>query len=290
MGLILLTSCDVTPADLDCQQRFMDQIYACVTEQGMDFNSFLVAITDDALDLLSSSTNATLQSPQVFRSTPLNDTDKFREKICSVQKSIIECSFQAAKTLIATPACARTALGETSSEAAFTQGLLTNDQRYLIKEQLEAIVGQVDAICAHPCRDALLENMRSCYTDMGLDADIFISTKSGGPVIGDNRYDVDLFCKNRTNLVTCIKSVKDQCPEADLVLGTIDLDLDFMEKGFAVLCEDQEAYLQSLDCFETHPEEVGLCHSVWYRQVIRIARDAQDSNWSEGQYFREVCR
>ncbi|GFS14113.1 hypothetical protein ElyMa_001415500 [Elysia marginata] len=102
---------------------------------------------------------------------------------------------EAAKVLIQTPACSRSAQGDANSETAFSQDLLINDQRYLIKEQLEAIVGQLDSYCAHPCRKALLEDMRSCYEASNLDPDIFISTQSGGPVIGDSRYEVETFCK-----------------------------------------------------------------------------------------------
>ncbi|KAK3720231.1 hypothetical protein RRG08_007855 [Elysia crispata] len=286
LGLSLLVGCDVMPTELDCQQRLMEQVYACVTNEGVDFNMFLIVITDESI---LEAENGTTKSTDVFSPQELNDTAAFRQKVCSLQKTIMKCSMEAAKVLIETPACARTAQGPATSEAAFSQSLLNNDQRYLIKEQLEAIVGQLDAYCAHPCRKSLLADMRKCYQAMDLDPDIFISTQSGGPVIGDNRYDVEIFCNNRTSLVRCIKSVKEKCPEADLVLGTIDLDLDFMEKGFAVLCEDQEAYLQSIDCFESHTQEVGLCHSVWYRDVLRISREAQDLGWSEERYFREVC-
>lgn len=286
LGLSLFVWSDVTSTELDCQQRLMEQIYACVRDQGVDFNRFLVAITDESI---LESGNDTTQSADVFSSQNSGDPQAFRDEVCSLQKPVMKCSIEAAQDLILTPACANPAQGEASSETAFSRGLLANDQRYLIKEQLEAVVGQLDSYCAHPCRKSLLKDMRSCYEAMDLDPDIFISTQSGGPVIGDSRYDVELFCNNRTGLVHCIKTVKEKCPEADLVLDTIDLDLDFMEKGFAVLCEDQEAYLQSLECFESHTRDVGLCHSVWYRSVLRTSRVAKDSGWSEEKYFQEVC-
>ena len=58
----------------------MEQVYACVTDQGVDFNRFLVAITDESI---LDSTNDTTRSSDIFSSTEdLNNTEAFRQRVC----------------------------------------------------------------------------------------------------------------------------------------------------------------------------------------------------------------
>ena len=79
LGLSLLVGCDVMPTELDCQQRLMEQVYACVTNEGVDFNMFLVVITDESI---LEAENGTTKSTDVFSPQELNDTAAFRQKVC----------------------------------------------------------------------------------------------------------------------------------------------------------------------------------------------------------------
>ncbi|XP_059145019.1 uncharacterized protein LOC131932170 [Physella acuta] len=267
---------DSAPARMDCQQKLLERAYSCVTKHDVDFNHFLLM----AVSSLSSEANVT--KPAIIEGVNMSE---FKEKVCNARPDIMQCTFKAAKSLINTKACANSA----HPEAVASQDLMINDQRYLIKEQMEAILGQYDIFCAQPCRISLLDDMRECYRKYDLDPAIFLPTKSSGPVIGSDSWEVDTFCKNKDQLVQCMKQKRDACPQSKLVLTAIGLDLDTMEKGFDVLCQDKEVYLKGLECFESHTDEVGICHSVKHRGVIRTSQKARELKWTSEKYFEEVC-
>ncbi|GFS14109.1 hypothetical protein ElyMa_001415400 [Elysia marginata] len=80
---------DVTAtSQLDCQQRLMEKIYACVTTEGVDFNTLLVTITDDSI---LESENSTIKSTDVFASQDLQDTEAFRNKVCRYVCILNDC-------------------------------------------------------------------------------------------------------------------------------------------------------------------------------------------------------
>ncbi|CAL1529786.1 unnamed protein product, partial [Lymnaea stagnalis] len=266
------------PERMDCEQRLLAEAYTCVTKHGIDFNQFLLM----AVSTINEDANVT--KPAITDGVNMTE---FREQVCKVRDSIMTCTFNAAKTLIDAQACANSAQPGQGSDA--TDDLLLNDQRYLVKEQMEAILGQYDVFCAEPCRETLLDDMKACYEKFELDPAIFLPTKSSGPVIGSDSWEVDTFCKNRNSLVSCLKTTRDSCPQSDQVLSAISLDLDTMAKGFEVLCSETDVYLKGLDCFETHSHQVGVCHSVKYRGVIRAAQRATELKWSQDKYFNEVC-
>ncbi|KAK6965483.1 hypothetical protein BgiMline_029506 [Biomphalaria glabrata] len=266
------------PAKMDCEQRLLEEAYVCVSKHDIDFNHFLLM----AVSTLKEGANVT--QPDIIEGVNMT---KFRGNVCRAQKEIMQCIFQAAQALMVTPACfsgTKTLSGKLSREQP-----RLNDQRYLIKEQMEAILGQYDTFCAQPCRLTLLEDMRSCYKKFGLDTSLFLPTKASGPVIGSDSWEVDTFCKNRQELTACLKSTRDQCPESDKVLSALALDLDTTAKGFDVLCSNTDVYLKGLQCFENHPHQVGVCHSVKYRGVLKTAQKATELKWSSEKYFQEVC-
>uniref|UniRef100_A0A2C9LXH5 Uncharacterized protein n=1 Tax=Biomphalaria glabrata TaxID=6526 RepID=A0A2C9LXH5_BIOGL len=222
------------PAKMDCEQRLLEEAYVCVSKHDIDFNHFLLM----AVSTLKEGTNVT--QPDIIEGVNMT---KFRGNVCRAQKEIMQCIFQAAQALMVTPACfsgTKTLSGKLSREQP-----RLNDQRYLIKEQMEAILGQYDTFCAQPCRLTLLEDMRSCYKKFGLDTSLFLPTKASGPVIGSDSWEVDTFCKNRQELTACLKSTRDQCPESDKVLSALALDLDTTAKGFDVLCSNTDGKCQS---------------------------------------------
>ncbi|KAH9514194.1 hypothetical protein Btru_030502 [Bulinus truncatus] len=266
------------PAKMDCEQRLLEEAYVCVTKHDIDFNHFLLM----AVSTLNEGENVT--QPAIIEGV---DMTQFREKVCRPRKEIMQCTFKAAKALMVTPAC----VGQQSKSISrlSSQEPLINDQRYLIKEQMEAILGQYDTFCAQPCRLTLLDDMRSCYKKLGVDTSLFLTSKVNSPVIGSDSWEVDTFCKNRQELMTCLRKTRDGCTESGQVLSALRLDLDTMAKGLDVLCSHSDVYLKGIQCFENHPHQVGVCHSIKYRHVLKVAQKATELKWTSEKYFQEVC-
>ncbi|BFZ23398.1 hypothetical protein BsWGS_26437 [Bradybaena similaris] len=217
-------------------------------------------------------------SPPTTAATRTSVTSVSKEKICGPRQEIMGCIVKSAKSILQGSTC-----GGVREDAP------VNDQRFLLKEQLEAIIGEYDVFCAHPCRISLLDDMRVCYSKNQLDPQLFMSSDASGPVIGATTSEVEAFCENSPAVFTCLRQSRDDCQESQVVLSSIGLDLERMDQGVQVLCANREAYMQSLGCFDSHTKEVEYCQSIKYRTILAMAVKARTNGWTEQQYYQEVC-
>ncbi|CAG5136555.1 unnamed protein product, partial [Candidula unifasciata] len=267
---------DTGQGRVECQQVLMKEVYTCVSGQGIDFNAFLEMVSGGKDT--QNGTNPAAASPPATTASTTGEANLSKEKICSPRQEIMACIVKAAQSIFKDSPC-----------VAVKEDATLNDQHFLLKEQLEAIIGQYDVFCAHPCRISLLDDMRACYSKNDLDPQLFMTADSSGPVIGATAYEVEEFCQHSESLYTCLRQSRDDCQESHVVLSSIGLDLDLMNKGVQVLCADKPAYLQSLGCFDSHTKEVEHCQSIKYRTILAMVIKARTQSWTEEQYYQEVC-
>ncbi|XP_067656425.1 uncharacterized protein [Haliotis asinina] len=242
-----------------CQNNFIQNLNTCVQNSQMDFNNFLYLLTNGTNGQASDS------------------PDTFKQDACGKQEALLQCGVEFMRTLINSTMCA----------PSQTQ----QDQRPLIDRQFRSLFGSLDAMCAHPCRRTLTEDLRQCYVDAHLDPTLFLSnsTMGRGAIIGTTADQADTFCKNKDALVTCMKQKRDDCPESPMILRAIGLDIESMDKGVAVLCAHPDVYLAGIDCFAEPTDAVFSCQQTLNQKTMELMMTAQQENLKEDQFFSRFC-
>ncbi|XP_071089214.1 uncharacterized protein [Haliotis cracherodii] len=259
MVLVSMATAQSQQGMTPCQNNFVQNLNTCVQNSQMVFNNFLY--------LLTNGTNG--QAP--------DSPDTFRQDACSKQEALLLCGVEFMRTLINSTMCA----------PSQTQ----QDQRPLIDRQFRSLFGSLDAMCAHPCRRTLTEDLRQCYVDANLDPTLFLSnsTMGRGAIIGTTADQADIFCKNKDSLVTCMKQKRDDCPESPMILRAIGLDIESMDKGVGVLCAHPDVYLNGIDCFAEPTDAVVSCQQTMNQKTMELMMTAEQQNLKEDQFFNRFC-
>ncbi|KAK6176816.1 hypothetical protein SNE40_015045 [Patella caerulea] len=197
----------------------------------------------------------------------------FSIQACSVENSMYNCSLAFMKTLENDATC-------------------PDVEQTAIKQFFRSMFISYDNKCAHPCREYLMTDLSKCYTDSGLDANLFLSnaTMERGTIIGTTVSEVKLFCDNRQPLVRCMRRERDMCPEAPLLMSKIGLDIESLERTVDVLCEHPEVYLGATECF-SHPS-IGVleCQNNQSTELIQLGVETKEESLSEDMFIAKFCQ
>lgn len=244
----------VPPPGGECETRFMQGLFKCFTDFKVPFNTYLWAATNGTGGI------------------PPDDKAAFSKHMCSVEDALVKCVLDSLHVLVDTPSC---------QQAEGLDALLT--------VQVRTIFEQYDNYCAHDCRQTLKSDLQNCYTDNGVDETLFLV--SDGAILGSSSFYVSEFCENRDKLMTCMKTKKDACPESPYVMRKIGLDLDTFKTGVELLCQRQDVYINSLDCFSEQTRAVEKCgedNSLTLRRLVRRSQQ-KNSTITEHQFLEEFC-
>ncbi|XP_025082657.1 uncharacterized protein LOC112557177 isoform X1 [Pomacea canaliculata] len=252
---IVVAVTTVAPPSDSCEETFTKSLFECFTNSSVPFNTYLWAVSNGSGGI------------------PPDNRTVFREHMCSVEETVVTCCLDSLHALV------------NSSRCRTVKGL---DE--LLTSQVKTIFEEYDNYCAHECRLTLENNMRKCYSNFGLDPALFLPKSADGAILGKSHYDVDLFCSKQEVLVACITNETQACPEADRVLRNLGLDLGVMAKGLRLLCQRQEDYLHSLDCFSTQTRAVEKCLEDSAQSLTRLyTRARSEPDLTQEKFISGFC-
>ncbi|KAK6175586.1 hypothetical protein SNE40_014016 [Patella caerulea] len=242
-----------------CRTTFINSLYKCVSNSSMEVTSFLWLVTN-----------------QTSGSAPAN-MEQFKQTACSKQTEVTQCGIDFMRQIMNSTLC----------NPANQQ-----DERPAIDTNFRSIFGQLDMICAHPCRATLVSDLRKCYTVAELDPELFLSnaTMGRGAVIGTTEKDVSQYCGHKDALTKCMKEKRDACPEAPVILRAIGLDIESMDTGVNILCSHPDVYLKGIDCFEEPTTGVEKCQQDQNQMMINLMMTAQQTEMKEDVFFENFCK
>ncbi|KAK7093493.1 hypothetical protein V1264_007235 [Littorina saxatilis] len=252
MTVLLMTPNYVTSQPDQCTLAAQNVMKTCSEGASISMGNFLWFVTN------GTSTNGVAPS----------DPATFKDQICAVEPQVTGCIFNQLGQLFKTM-CS----GSPQTLAAVQNFLFTYDNK-----------------CAHPCRATLIDSLRQCYVSSGLSADLFLSNRTAGHVIGSTDSEVTMFCNKRATLLGCMKPIHDSCPEALPILSTADFHLPSYEKGVTILCNHPMVYLKGLECFDEPTPLVEACVQKSQQAFLQTQIDAQAKNFSQEQFVSATCK
>ncbi|XP_076451253.1 uncharacterized protein LOC143287194 [Babylonia areolata] len=159
-----------------------------------------------------------------------------------------------------------------------------------VLQNVQTLLFTYDLKCANPCRFTLVDDLRKCYSSVGLDESLFLSNRTAGQVIGGTEEDVTTFCSKREALLDCMTPVHDSCPEALAIMSANDFHLPSYKKGVGILCKHPKVYLRGLECFKEPTNLVEKCVQQSQQQFVQTNVNAANQNWTQAQYVEATCR
>ncbi|KAK3577918.1 hypothetical protein CHS0354_015468 [Potamilus streckersoni] len=143
-----------------------------------------------------------------------------------------------------------------------------------------------------PCMSELNNNMRQCYSQVGLNPDLFTPSGSQmtGAVIGENREIAGKFCRNRVNLFECMRKTLDSCPGAREIMSLSGYDHDSLEKGIDVLCHDVNVYVKGLVCFQNPSPQVQACVDTMVGRITDLTARQLQQPMPMDQFYNQFCQ
>ncbi|XP_052212646.1 uncharacterized protein LOC127831667 [Dreissena polymorpha] len=209
------------------------------------------------------------------------------------------CSSQGAITL-----CIESAMGNPRSSRTcwdFPEYKRLGLEILALESSLQQICGNGIIPKQEVCHRDLLNTMRTCYTNAGLDPALFSLNATSvtnaarpsqliGTIIGNDAKSASKFCRVKEQLYTCLSKHVDNCPGADQILALSGYEHKTLKSGIDVICHDVNVYLDGLRCFNDKSPEVLGCFNTLVQKVTDLTTEQMRTNMPAAQYNSRYCQ
>lgn len=154
----------------------------------------------------------------------------------------------------------------------------------------------MDQICGEPCEQEATQSLIQCYAAINVNPEAILNPNASiaddkYTVVGQNETEYDNFCSNRRKLFSCLSPLSSTCPGLLERLYTIGVDLEAMEVGTGLLCQDKKKYFKGLQCLTNPSSAVAQCRAKTESMMKTVLMGRyQTGAVPPSQYQVELCK